>query len=146
MRDQTKRLYDSEDAACKASGRFRTIEDAVRYASCVTNRTAVRRLLEGIGKISFFRKDGEYSYSQYGTGGMSRITLNKHGMCTQVLIHELAHLIVSRHYKKAVDHGPEFAGVYLWLTGLMNKRRGRILIAGYAAYKVKLIPFFGEIL
>lgn len=112
-RDQHKwALYEAEDVlqAGKGFGRqFLNISHAVQWVHTIQS---VDELLEGLPWIGVKKAHGNAKAS-WAVFEDSSIVLTSHGLCEQIILHELAHLATGPGYSY---HGREFCWNYLDLT------------------------------
>jgi putative metallohydrolase (TIGR04338 family) len=131
---QRARLYAAERAAAAAAGdtfHGRTIpnDECQAWVDDLMRRPAMQSRW-GIHPIDVIMKRGG---SAYGGGG--RITLPLFARNPWVILHEVAHNLTPNRY---AAHGPEFAGVLLFLVRTrLGNEAGAALLAEYRTHKVR---------
>lgn len=75
------------------------------------------------------------------TGSYRRITLPRWSRCLPVVLHELAHALMTSGIYRLAAHGPEFARVYIELLVRYCGRDRADLLASAKAARVKVAPW-----
>lgn len=131
MRDtQKSRVYAAERAAAGVDHWVQTIPNG-ELQGWVDNVLARRGVQARWGRcdIDVVLKRGGSAYSWGG-----RITLPKGARNPWVVLHEIAHELT----RATRSHGPEFAGVYLYLVRtVIGDDAGKAILAAYREHRVR---------
>lgn len=134
--NQRQRLYDAEQAArlrCPEHSGHQTIANA-DLQSYVDKVLAHRAVQARWGQRSI-----QVSLSHGGGrswGGV--ITLGTWARNPWAILHEIAHELVAVRYRSVAAHGPEFAGVFLWLVQtFLGKHQADLLREEFRTHRVR---------
>lgn len=127
---QRKRLTDAEDAAARATGGHVYAQsianaDLQAWVDAALARRAICTRWPGMRITVGLKRGG----SAYGYRDKRRISLPAWARNEWVILHEIAHVLTPGRY---TAHGPEFAGVYLFLVRtVLGPEAGAALLAQY---------------
>lgn len=130
--NQKSRVYAAGRSAFGAAHDTQSIpnDELEAWVTTAMNRRPIRSRW-GNRRITVTLKRGGRALGH----GSSRISLPKWGRNPYVICHELAHCLTPGHY---ADHGPEFAGVFLFLVKtVVGAEAGAQLKAAYRANRVR---------
>ena len=135
---QRARLYKADDVLLPLAKKLPKVRDVEKYVERVLARQSILRrypLTNRDVKV----KDGGGTRSALAYGSWA-ISIPLWARNEAIVLHELAHTIVYRHWSRseAAAHGWQFASVYLVLTkAMMGAAAHDALRASFKAHKVR---------
>lgn len=143
MRDnQRSKVYKAEQVIRETGEKFETVKEVERYLETVKKKAFIaRRYGTELNKCEIRVEDGRGCKRAFG--GYYGIVLPKWARKESVILHEVAHLIQYRKYKKydVEGHGWEFCDIFLNLVqGMLGKETRDILQKSFKENKVRFRP------
>jgi putative metallohydrolase (TIGR04338 family) len=135
---QRKRVYTAEAVLRTFAKPLREVRDVEKYVTRVLARQSINRKYPDLNP-DVRVKDGRGRRNACAHGSRS-ISIPLWARNDWIVLHELAHTIVHRHFKRseAASHGWQFASVFLDLVmSMMGKEAHDALRASFKAHKVR---------
>jgi hypothetical protein len=139
---QKQRVYDSEDVIDKTTTVFKNVAEMQEFVDSILQ---ARWFQSRWGRTRITVKDGRGRRNACGGYGVIKMPLWSRSRT--VILHEVAHCLTPNHY---AAHGPEFAGVFLFLVRqVMGAEAGAKLLESYRTkprvrYNFNAVPKAGS--
>jgi putative metallohydrolase (TIGR04338 family) len=160
---QRQRVYDAEAFAFEGTGRdeefktlpdYKTVAECQQYVDCVTSSDTWTKVLGVETYDPVTVRDGRGSRSPTAFVEDDFISLPRWDRRRWAILHELAHIATfyrhDQYYddeyggqileRTTADHGPEYAGVYLFLVrSFLGEEAHQALLESFGTHRVKVV-------